>query len=214
MVKGSGSLIYIAENIRSFRKKLGLTQEEVAEAVFVAPQSVSKWERGETTPDIELLPALAQLFGTSIDALMGMERIHADEARREVFSRAHESFASGEYEKAAEIHREGLSRFPNDDGMLSELAMALALTPDGLREAIKVGERVVGGNGSEKIKHTVRAALCLMYQMNGDGEAAKRLAYTLPHVRESREEIFAALHRSGETGENERYLRYLTLGEF
>ena len=63
-------MIYLAENLRNFRKRMGMTQEEVAEAVFVAPQSVSKWERGETTPDIELLPALARLFETSTDALL------------------------------------------------------------------------------------------------------------------------------------------------
>jgi len=207
-------MIYLAENIRLFRKRLGLTQEDVAEAVFVAPQSVSKWERGETTPDIELLPALARLFGTSIDALMGVERIHADEARREVFNRAHEHFERGEYEKAAEAHREGLSRFPNDDGMLSELAMALALVPNCLGEAIRIGERIISGGGSEKIKHTVRAALCLMMCMNGDKEAAFRLARTLPHVRESREEMLAALERSEIPGENERWIRFLTLGKY
>lgn len=207
-------MIYLAENLRVFRKRLGMTQEDVAEAVFVVPQSVSKWERGETTPDIELLPALARLLETSIDALIGIDRIHADEARREIFCRAHARYESGDYAGAAEVHREGLSRFPNDDGMLSELAFSLAMLPDGLPEAIATGERLLGGNGSEKIKHTVRAALCLMYQMNGDADAAKRLAGTLPHVRESREEIFAALERSEVSGESERYLRFLTLGKY
>lgn len=206
-------MIYLAENLRNFRKRMDMTQEDVAEAVFVAPQSVSKWERGETTPDIELLPALAKLFETSIDALIGMDRIHADEARRDVFRRAHECYERGEYEMAAAVHREGLSRFPNDDGMLSELALSLAMLPNRLAEAIEIGERLIGGSGSEKIKHTVRAALCLMYRMNGDEEAARRLAGTLPHVRESREEMLAALERGGIPGENEKYLRYLAIGK-
>jgi len=214
VVKGCESMIYLAENLRNFRKQLGMTQEDVAEAVFVAPQSVSKWERGETTPDIALLPALARLLEVSVDALLGVERIHADEARREVFSRAHERYERGDYAGAAQVHREGLRRFPNDDGMLSELALSLAMLPGGLEEAIAVSERTLAGGCSEKIGHTVRAALCLMYNMNGDGDAARKLAGTLPHVRESREEIFAALERSDVPGENERYLRFLTLGKW
>ena len=207
-------MIYLAENLRAFRKRAGMTQEEVAEAIFVAPQSVSKWERGETMPDIELLPALAKLFSTSIDALMGMERIHADEAHREVFFKAHELYERGDYEGAAQVHREGLRRFPNDDGMLSELSLSLAMLPGGLEEAIEIGERLINGGGSEKVNHTVRAALCLMYQMHGDADKAKRLARNLPHVRESREEIYAALERSSVPGENERYLKFLTLGKY
>lgn len=207
-------MLYIAENLRIYRKKLNMTQEDIADAVFVAPQTVSKWERGESTPDIEMLPALARLFGTSVDALLGTDRIHADEAKREVFCIAHEHYERGEYAKAAQVHREGLSRFPNDDGMLSELALSLAMLPDGLEEAIRICEKILAGSGSEKIKHTMRAALCLMFQMNGDADTAKRLAGTLPHVRESREEIYAALERSSLPGENERYLRFLTLGKF
>ena len=98
--------------------------------------------------------------------------------------------------------------------MLSELVLSLAQLPEGLDEAIAISERILAGNGSEKIRHTVRAALCLMYRMNGDAAAAKRLAENLPHVRESREEIFAALERSDIKGENERYLRFLTLGKY
>jgi len=213
ILKGCESMIYIAENLRNYRKRLGMTQEELAQAVFVAPQSVSKWERGETTPDIALLPALAKLLEVSVDALLGVERIHADEAKREIFCRAHALYEKGDYAGAAEVHREGLRRFPSDDGMLSELALSLAMIPGRLDEAIAVSERLLAGGCSEKIGHTVRAALCLMYNMNGDSGAAGRLAGMLPHVRESREEIRAALERASVPGENERYLRLLTLGK-
>lgn len=212
-MKGREKMIYLAENLKHYRKRLGMTQEDVAQAMFVSPQSVSKWERGETTPDIELLPALARLMEVSVDALLGVDRIHADEARREVFSKAHELYERGDYEGAAQIHREGLTRFPNDDGMLSELALSLAILPGKMDEAIEIAERTLNGC-SVKIGHTVRAALCLMYNMNGEADKAKLLAKSLPHVRESREEIFAALERSCIPGEDERYLRFLTLGKW
>ena len=51
-------MIYLSEQLRALRRARDLTQEEVASALHVSPQSVSKWERGESYPDIELLPAL------------------------------------------------------------------------------------------------------------------------------------------------------------
>ena len=95
--------LYIAENIKTCRKRMGLTQKEVADILCVSPQSISKWERGETCPDITLLPALANLFKTSIDALIGMDKINDSEAGSAVFKSAHERLRSGDHLGAAEV---------------------------------------------------------------------------------------------------------------
>lgn len=63
----------------SYLKKL--TQEDVAEYLGITVQSVSKWERGESYPDITFLPALANIFETSVDLLIGMDTIRAKETR-------------------------------------------------------------------------------------------------------------------------------------
>lgn len=60
----------IGKNIATMRKEKGVKQEELANAVGVTPQAVSKWENGGV-PDIELLPAIADFFGVSIDRLFG-----------------------------------------------------------------------------------------------------------------------------------------------
>lgn len=57
------------------RKNKGLTQEEVANAVNITPQSVSKWENDLSSPDILILPELAKLLGVSVDELLGNEVI-------------------------------------------------------------------------------------------------------------------------------------------
>ena len=62
--------ICFGDNLNKLRKTKGLTQEEFAKAMGVSFQAVSKWERGETYPDIELLPAIANYFNTSIDSLL------------------------------------------------------------------------------------------------------------------------------------------------
>ena len=55
----------------SLRTKAGLSQDELAEKVFVTRQAVSRWERGETTPNVETLKLLSRLFDVSINTLLG-----------------------------------------------------------------------------------------------------------------------------------------------
>lgn len=62
----------IGENIRSCRRKMNLTQEQLAERLGVSFQSVSRWENGLTYPDMELLPALTGIFGVTADELPGV----------------------------------------------------------------------------------------------------------------------------------------------
>ena len=64
----------LSERIAWYRKKCGLTQEELAEKCSVTPQAVSKWENGLTAPDISLLPRLGEVFGATTDELLGVER--------------------------------------------------------------------------------------------------------------------------------------------
>ena len=60
------------------------TQEDLSEHLGITPQSVSKWERGESYPDITLLLALANIFETSIDLLEAMDAIRAKKTRSEL----------------------------------------------------------------------------------------------------------------------------------
>lgn len=60
----------IGKTIAALRKKCGMTQSELAEHLNVTNKAVSKWENGQGYPDISLFPALAALFGVSIDYLM------------------------------------------------------------------------------------------------------------------------------------------------
>lgn len=60
----------IDANIKFLRKRVGLSQEELAEKIDVSRQSVAKWENGESLPDIVKCRDLAILFGTTIDNLI------------------------------------------------------------------------------------------------------------------------------------------------
>ena len=62
------------EIIYELRTKNGLSQDELAEKVFVTRQAVSRWENGETVPNTETLKLLSNLFGVSINTLLGAPR--------------------------------------------------------------------------------------------------------------------------------------------
>lgn len=63
--------IKINEQIAFLRKQKGLTQEDLAKALGVTNQAVSKWESAQCCPDIQLLPDIAKLFEVSVDELLG-----------------------------------------------------------------------------------------------------------------------------------------------
>lgn len=63
------------EKIQELRKQEGLTQEELAEALFVSRTAVSKWESGRGYPNIDSLKAIAKFFGVTIDNLLSGEEL-------------------------------------------------------------------------------------------------------------------------------------------
>ena len=62
---------YISERICQLRKSKGLTQEKLGSMLGVTSQAVSKWEKGESFPDILILPDLCEILGITADALLG-----------------------------------------------------------------------------------------------------------------------------------------------
>ena len=62
------------EVILNLRTKNNMTQNDLAAKLFVTRQAVSRWETGETTPDIEALKAMSKLFDVSINTLLGSPR--------------------------------------------------------------------------------------------------------------------------------------------
>lgn len=60
----------LPKQLKSNRERLGMSQEDVAHAIFVSRQTISSWENGKTYPDVQSLLLLSQLFGVSIDELV------------------------------------------------------------------------------------------------------------------------------------------------
>lgn len=69
----------IGNQIKQLRLRRGITQEAMAQQFGISPQAISKWERGISTPDISMLPAISAYFGVTIDELFSL----SDDTRME-----------------------------------------------------------------------------------------------------------------------------------
>ena len=73
------------ENIRNYRKRNGLTQQEFADRLGVSYQSVSRWENSITYPDLEFIPSIAELLAVTVDELFGLTQTEMEKRAAETF---------------------------------------------------------------------------------------------------------------------------------
>ena len=203
--------MYLSENLKRFRIAKNLTQEDIAVFLHITPQSVSKWERGESYPDITFLPALANILETSIDELIGMDTIRSEQTRYNIHKTATEFQQSGDYKSAETVYRDALLRYPNKPDMMLGLGGVLALQGKS-EEAIDLMEKGLPLSINEKQKATIRAALCFLYLKCGKTEKAGALATSLPHIRESREVIQPLMSKEMSEEEINRQIKTILLG--
>lgn len=205
-------MFYLSENLKKYRILKNYTQEDIAGYLGITAQAVSKWERGECYPDITLLPALANILETSIDLLIGMDTIRADETRYNIHSKATDLQRAGDYDSAEKVYRDALLIYPNNPGMMLGLAGVLALKGNH-SEAAALIEKGLPLSSNEKQKATLRALLCFLYLSIGMKDRANTLASTLPHMRESREIIKPKIENGMNDSDISENIRLILLGE-
>ncbi|MCI9437381.1 MAG: helix-turn-helix transcriptional regulator [Lachnospiraceae bacterium] len=106
--------IYIGENIKRLRLNRQITQEQLSVAMSVSCAAVSKWERGETLPDISLLPLLAHYFSVSIDELMGYDAARIEEEIQHFMDEHGRLFRAGKREEYTRLSEKAYREYPND----------------------------------------------------------------------------------------------------
>ena len=182
-------VLKMGRNLRVLRQTKDLTQEELAEAIGVSPQAISRWENDVALPDITLLPGLADFFDVTLDELMGREVQRRKQQIWELCSRSQKARGRGDLLLSERILREGLQRFPGEESISSELALTLTLLGGELRiqEAVRLAQCVLEFSHDLKLRATTTANLCLLYRLMGQTVEAVALAGTMPHVYESRE---------------------------
>lgn len=166
--------IQIADNIRDLRKERDMMQEQLAEALGVSAAAVSKWERGAAVPELGYILAMADLFGVSVDALVGWQVRSG--AAEDLAERIHALQRAKKYQEAAAEAEKALMRYPNHFRLVYRCGEAYQFmgleTEDrrALERAVALLEHAVvllpQNTDPEIGESTIRAeiARCLIYQ--------------------------------------------------
>ena len=187
-------MLSAGNNIKRLRLEKCLTQEEVAFHLGVSFQSVSKWERGDGYPDIELLPAIAHYFGISVDELLGV----SDSVKKEKYDEINEIWMknnkNGLHRENTDLMRDALKKFPNDALLLVQLSTSLEKidgTPEekekNLRESIAVQEQIIKYCDDCEVRGATLFNICFAYRKIGGIDKAIEQAKKLPNLYKARE---------------------------
>ena len=105
--------IYFGDNLKRLRKEKELTQETLAEFLGVSFQTISKWERGETYPDITTLPIISRFFDVSIDDLLGVNKTREEEKINE-YLKLYDEMKLKDLTFTFNKFKNAVKEFPND----------------------------------------------------------------------------------------------------
>ena len=197
--------ITICDNLKELRKKKNNTQEDLADFLIISIAAVSKWERGESYPDIELLPRIAAYYDVSVDDLLGVGEVKKQEKINEYSKQTGEFWKTGDSLGCVELWRKAAKEFPNDNYVMWQFLQALTNATGGmffdddkeakeakkneyLKEAVEIGEALSAKATDQTIVYQAMYRLCLAYKELSEVEKAVNTANKLPEAWLSREE--------------------------
>lgn len=191
---------YIGENIKNLRRQKDVTQEELSAYLNVSFQTISKWERGENLPDINMLAALANYFDVSTDELLGMDKQRSDFFSDKFHRTVNILITEEKYDEAVSKFREAQKIYPNNTGINSGLAMTLALRNElsDRDEAVELCQRILGDLKYEKVKTSIRTVLFILLKNTMSREETLMQVKRLTHIWECREMITLELYNGDE----------------
>lgn len=172
--------IKIGDNIKHFRKIKGVTQEQLAEAVGVSFQAVSKWENSIALPDITLVPLIAGYFGVSTDEILGYNLKAIDDDINRICTQAFK-YRETNAAKGRQIIEEGLRLYPDNDILLDNLLYVLnySTNPD---ETIYVASKLVSQTNRNDLKYDALRFLAYAYNAKGDSDLALSAIEQIPQL--------------------------------
>ncbi|MBQ8640806.1 MAG: helix-turn-helix transcriptional regulator [Clostridia bacterium] len=209
--------LHLGETIRQLRLRDGRTQEDLADALGITCQAVSRWEKGGAYPDLESIPAIANFFGISIDELFGYE----NEREKKIDALTERIYEMNRQNNGRDVcmdecirlAREGVAEFPGNEKLMLCLASMLFnagyvrygeyhyIDEDGYNvydtkrhktyaewaEAIKLYEKLLTTLSEGKMRQTAVRELVQLYLNTGEKEKSFAIVDTVPSVNDCRE---------------------------
>lgn len=199
-------MMSLGENIKIARKKMGMTQEELASQIGVTSQAVSRWESGAGMPDVSMIVPIARVLSVSTDALFGVEHVNTDEVLYEEIKQTYlkiEEEMLSPREAALKECQYMLEKVENDPVNYVFAACLVERTanfsryvdfenfgkeywPEIKSKAIKAGTQVIRFCKQQEWLERTHFALAWIYIHEKDYTSAREHISTLPSVANNR----------------------------
>ncbi len=198
--------MFIGENIRRLRREKGITQEVLAERLHVSAAAVSKWERGDSIPDIGMLLPLASYFNVSTDELLGVDSAKTREKVKIVFEERNRLSALGKEREAFALIVNAHREFPNDWQLMEDYMWKLVYDPylDDRRgdiahkeELYDLCERVLDECPVDQVRYSALNILEGLYSLDGRSDRALETLNRFPTMYYSQENLLTLFYDEG-----------------
>ena len=203
--------LLIGERIKKYRKNKEMTQDALAQALMVSPQSISKWECGDGYPDITLLPAIANFFEVTVDELIGNDEISAKEDVQKNFFEVINSLSlDDQLDLALKYHK----KYPRNWHIATSL-MHRITRYQGNREVeyrkllVDIGERILKDCTDSTMRKSAVTAMCMVCDEEEIGALLNR---DTTFWYEGRHEIYEKRYKL--SGQEEKYWIIRNAGNF
>ena len=173
-------MIKLGEKIKSLRKQKNISQEIFANYLGVSFQAVSKWENGNTMPDVTMIPAIASFFGVSTDELFDFN-LYEIEKNVEAIVDEYSKYWDKDRHKCEQILREGLKKYPGNDILLDCLTDVLCELGRN-DEVITIGKSLVESTKHDDLRFDAYRSMAEAYKAKGEYQLAKDAIEQIPEI--------------------------------
>jgi len=184
-------MIKLGEKIKSLRKQKNISQEVFASYLGVSFQAVSKWENGNTMPDITMIPAIASYFGVSTDELFDFNLFETEKEVKAICNEAYK-YRFSDRVKSERILRDGLQRFPGNDVILNNLLYTLDYQTRA-DEVVTLCKTLIESTKDDSVKYDACRILASCYKENGQNDLVKPTLELIPEIYFTKLELMASL---------------------
>ena len=182
----------IGSTIKTLRRQADMTQEQLAELLYISASAVSQWETDRVLPDVTQIPLLANIFHVSADVILGIDHAKDEEKINALLASAEEARLNSALEARTDILREANRQFPRSYKIMAALADALvcAYSRKGIKEYDEVFclcRRILDECTDSMIRYETLDTLGVAYDYAGEQEKMLELAEQMTPFRYSRE---------------------------
>lgn len=170
--------IRLGEKIRTLRKTKNISQEVLAQYLGVSFQAVSKWENGDTMPDVTMIPAIASFFEVSTDELFDFNRLETERKVHQACWTIAE-YRNEEPERAEQELRNLLKQYPGNDIVLSNLSYVLQTLKKN-DELINLCKTIIASTKYDDIRYDAARVMAETYRAAGEYALCKQAIELIP----------------------------------